>query len=228
MLYLSRLIIDPQRREVQRDLGDCYNMHRTLLKAFPQVAEGNAAREQFGLLYRLEEHSGNLMRILVQSQHLPDWQQLPVGYLASTNDGPNPSVRPLDTVYGRISNGMQLRFRLRANPTKRVSARSNQEAKWYGKRIELRDEHQQLAWLARKGEQGGFRLLEAHANQPDVQASNQNKVRGWQRSNQLRFGAVLFEGRLEVLDHTNFLATLTRGIGSGKAFGFGLLSIAQG
>jgi CRISPR system Cascade subunit CasE len=44
----------------------------------------------------------------------------------------------------------------------------------------------------------------------------------------LRFGAVLFEGRLEVTDRELFLTALREGIGSGKAFGFGLLSVAGG
>ena len=43
----------------------------------------------------------------------------------------------------------------------------------------------------------------------------------------LRFGAVLFNGRLEVTDAERFQQTLATGIGSGKAFGFGLLSIAM-
>ena len=38
--------------------------------------------------------------------------------------------------------------------------------------------------------------------------------------------SVLFEGLLRITDETCFLETLVRGIGSGKAFGFGLLSIA--
>jgi len=42
----------------------------------------------------------------------------------------------------------------------------------------------------------------------------------------LTFGAILFEGRLRVTDGDLFRTTLQRGIGSGKAYGFGLLSIA--
>lgn len=42
----------------------------------------------------------------------------------------------------------------------------------------------------------------------------------------LTFGAVLFEGVLRVTDAAAFRAALERGIGSGKAYGFGLLSVA--
>ena len=41
-----------------------------------------------------------------------------------------------------------------------------------------------------------------------------------------RFVAVRFEGVLEVTDPTAFCKTVENGIGSGKGFGFGLLSVA--
>jgi CRISPR system Cascade subunit CasE len=66
----------------------------------------------------------------------------------------------------------------------------------------------------------------------DARAANQEKARGWRPGRDgtaampLRFGAVSFEGRLEVTDLDAFRVTLRDGIGSGKAFGFGLLSVA--
>lgn len=130
---------------------------------------------------------------------------------------------------------MRLIFRLRANPTKRIGANNTEQGeRWRGKRIELRREEDQLAWLARKGETGGFRLVgvEVYPELPDTRVSNQEKARGRRPgpgddTMPLRFGAALFEGRLEVIDRAAFLATLRAGIGSGKSFGFGLLSIAS-
>jgi len=42
----------------------------------------------------------------------------------------------------------------------------------------------------------------------------------------LRFGSVVFEGMLQITEVKIFLRTLRAGIGTGKAYGFGLLSIA--
>jgi CRISPR system Cascade subunit CasE len=239
MSYLSRLILDPLRRPVRRDLGDAYQLHRTILRAFPQVPEGASAREHFGLLYRAEpyDRQPNLIRVLVQSALAPDWSELPDQYLGpSPDERPNPAVRVIDEAYEQIANGMQLTFRLRANPTKRIGANNTEQGEqWRGKRVELRRENEQLDWLARKGAAGGFRLLGVRT-QPEVravQAANLEKVRGWRPSREgadampLRFGAVLFNGQLEVTDRDAFVGVLEHGIGSGKAFGFGLLSIAQ-
>jgi CRISPR system Cascade subunit CasE len=121
-------------------------------------------------------------------------------------------------------------FRLRANPTRRISDRDTTQAeRWRGKRVELRREDEQIAWLERKGETSGFRLLTVQAR-PDVQdirtatrpvAFGMRPVTG-----RMSFGNVLFDGRLQVTDAEVFRRTLTQGIGSGKAFGFGLLSVA--
>jgi len=42
----------------------------------------------------------------------------------------------------------------------------------------------------------------------------------------MTFGAATFEGILEVTDAEKFRQSLKQGIGTGKAYGFGLLSVA--
>jgi CRISPR system Cascade subunit CasE len=238
MSYLSRLILDPLRRPVRRDLADCHQLHRTLLRGFPKVPEGAAARAHVGLLYRTEsyERHPHLIRVLVQSTLAPDWANLPPDYLGpSPDERPNPALRSVDEVYGQISVGMQLTFRLRANPTKRISDRTpGRENMLLGKRVALLSEDEQIAWLERKGVDGGFRLLGVRTCPEirDVHAANQERVRGRRPSRDgaapmlLQFGAVLFDGCLEVSDADVFRMTLRNGLGSGKAFGFGLLSVA--
>lgn len=58
MLYLSRLILDTHHARARRDAGDVYQLHRTVLGAFPQAPEHAPAREHFGILYRLESIDG--------------------------------------------------------------------------------------------------------------------------------------------------------------------------
>lgn len=246
MLYLSRLILDARNRTVQRHLADCHQLHKQVCRAFPTIPDDPhhpapvAARDHFGLLYRIEPfiHHPHLLRLLVQSNTAPDWAQaqLPSSYLAPAPDARgNPAVRRIDPEYDHIAPGMHFQFRLRANPTKRISHNDPaHDARWHGKRVELRREADQLAWLTRKGEHGGFRLIAVatHPGLPDTRATNRPTVRGRSKDTRnqsipLTFGDVLFEGRLTVTDRAVFLATLHNGIGSGKAFGFGLLSIAS-
>lgn len=238
MRYLSRLILDTRQRQVRRDLGDAHQLHRTVLAAFPQAPAGLKAREHFEVLYRAEpiEAAPGMVRLLVQSAALPDWSHLPAEALWPDADGRgNPAVRRVDEEYAGIAAGMRLVFRLRANPTKKLSDRTpGREDRLLGKRVALLREAEQLEWLARKGGRHGFRLLttELRPEVPAVQASAQPVERGRRPGRegagpmQLCFGAVLFSGRLEVTDAELFRRTLAGGIGSGKAFGFGLLSVA--
>ncbi len=238
-MYLSRLILDTRQRDVRRDLGDVHRLHRTILHAFPQAPDPQRAREHFGLLYRIEPlpTAPQLVRLLIQSDHLPNWHALPSSYLGPAPDARgNPAIRTVGAEYERIADGDRLIFRLRANPTKKLSDRTpGRPDRLAGKRVALLREAEQLEWLTRKGEQHGFRLLhtavasEILAVQAAVQATERGRrpARDGGESMPLRFGAVLFNGRLEVTDAACFQRTLETGIGSGKAFGFGLLSIAM-
>lgn len=237
MLYLSRLLLNLRSRPARADVADVQQLHRTILGAFPAAPDPKTARQHFGILFRAEPVPDQPLaaRVLVQSTYQPDWSRLVPSYLVPAPDARgNPAVRVLDNEYEQIAAGVMLRFRLRANPTKRIST-NNVEQKdetWRGKRVELRDEEAQLKWLERKAEQGGFQLLRVQSNPElaDTRVGPQANVVGRRRDgtdkSTITFGAALFEGVLEVHDADQFKHTLIDGIGSGKAYGFGLLSIA--
>jgi len=235
-MFLSRLQLNMHNRAVRRDLADCQELHRTLMAAFPHT-KVRAARDEFGLLYRLEfaARSG-LATAIVQSASEPNWGQLPSGYLLEAEN--NPACKPVNGSYSSLMAGQRLAFRLRANPTYKTGTRRKdaEGGKSNGKRIEIRGEENQIAWLHRKADQHGFRLVGVRIRPEvaDVRARPESKVIGWREVNddsapkrQLTFAAVVFEGLLEITDADKFKQTLADGIGSGKAYGFGLLSVAQ-
>ncbi|WP_081241346.1 type I-E CRISPR-associated protein Cas6/Cse3/CasE [Streptomyces viridosporus] len=51
---IARIRLNPHSRDVQRDLRDATQMHRTVMRMVPDNL-GDAPRQQAGLLYRLEE-----------------------------------------------------------------------------------------------------------------------------------------------------------------------------
>ena len=72
-MYLSRLILNPRNRRVQREVADPYQMHRSLMNAFPDDLEPEAER----VLFRLETNPRTrALTLLVQSLTLPDWSWL--------------------------------------------------------------------------------------------------------------------------------------------------------
>lgn len=134
---------------------------------------------------------------------------------------------------------MRFRFRLRANVTKKVDTKSGPDgARRNGKRVELRKEEERLAWLARKGDELGFRLGWVRASgaaEHVVNALVGPAVKEWgfrrragdgEGTARLTLAGVLFEGELEVTDAERFRRCLAEGIGPGKAYGMGLMSVA--
>jgi CRISPR system Cascade subunit CasE len=215
-MYLSRLTLNPRTRRVQREIAAPYQMHRSLMNGFPDdLAEGDER-----VLFRLESHprTGDLT-LLVQSLTLPDWSWLAEpgarGYLLPA-DVPNPAVKSFDL---DLSSGQVLAFRLRANPTARRRLPDGTR-----KRVGLYREEEQIAWLERKAELGGFRVR-------SVRTSNQHIVDGRlkrdKEAHKLRLLSVQFDGLLQVTDPDRLRETVQRGVGSGKGMGFGLLSLAR-
>lgn len=214
-MYLSRLILNPFNHQVQRDIADPHRMHKSIMRAFPdQLPE----RER--VLFRLETHPRTgALSLLVQSLTQPNWSWLPLPqeskYLVDF-DEPNPKVLNFNP---HFKMGQILHFRLQANPTIKRKFEGEQKSK----RVGLYREEDQIKWLGRKAEQGGFRLS-------SVQISNQNRIHGRLKRDdviyKLQFFAVRFDGLLQVTDPDRFLATMQKGVGSGKGLGFGLLSVA--
>ena len=233
-IYLSRLVPNIRSREARRDLADCVAMHRTLMNSFPDGLSSNgAARSEAGLLYRVEATADGAIALLVQSALAPEWTHLPPSWLQPASE---PQVKEIAEALGRIDSGSVLRCKLVANPTRKIGTKTGADGrKNNGKRVELRGEEEWLAWLERKAGQSGFRLkaVRAAAHVPDVRSGRDLRATGLEKrtdgsSSQLTFYGVAFEGRLEVVDTALFHAALQAGIGSGKAYGYGLLSLAPG
>lgn len=233
-MYLSQLILNPACRLVQRDLAKPYEMHRTLLNAFldGKVRVERKSAEALGMLFRAET-DGDVINVLVQSKIVPDWSCLNEmrddsgrPYLLPADrirDGkPNLRTMTFDLTEDQLPTGRILAFRLRANPTKRLGRGAEKNA---SKRVGIYDEEDQLAWLARKGEQHGFRLLQAQISR-DGKLKDEDAIHRKDGTHKLELLSVQFDGILQVTDPDKLVTAVETGIGSGKGFGFGLLSLA--
>ncbi|MDA0282870.1 MAG: type I-E CRISPR-associated protein Cas6/Cse3/CasE [Planctomycetota bacterium] len=209
-MHLSSLILNPRSREARSDMHDVNQMHKTLLQAFPDKSEGGPGP----VLWRLDtDRRTGICRVLIQSLKEPNWQTLTEHcpeYIAAQSAEGIPPVQSKPMSDMRFRTGQQLAFRLRANPT----------VKREGKRHGLLSEEDQSAWLQRKAETNGFRVVSVVITPERPRESGMGRT--------LKFASALFEGRLVIEDSDLFLASaIASGIGSAKAFGFGLLSVAR-
>jgi CRISPR system Cascade subunit CasE len=114
------------------------------------------------------------------------------------------------------------RFSLLANPTKKLRVDSpDGTRKKNGRRVPLGRREELVPWLERKAATGGFRFEAA-----TLRTVPRGREYFHKAGSSGLHSAVEFQGILEVTDAPAFRATLQHGIGSAKAFGFGLLVIA--
>jgi CRISPR system Cascade subunit CasE len=214
-MYLSRLILNPRSRRVQEELADRYELHRTVMGAY----DDDLGDDEERVLFRVERsHRGRDLALLVQSWTLPDWSCLAAhgarGYLLPVGE-PNPALKTFEL---SLEPGQRLAFRLRANPTARRRCSDGVR-----RRVGLYEEEEQIEWLKRKAARNGFDLL-------SVRGSGQKKITGSVYRNgskhELTLFSVQFDGVLTVGDPDLVRDAVREGIGSAKAFGFGLLSLA--
>lgn len=227
-MYLSKLLINVYSREFRRDHADIRQMHRRVMSGYPDLPNDTPARQSQAVLWRLDGIRRGLVQY-VQSLGKPDWSGLPGDYLTEPAH-----VRSLQPVLDAISPGRRFAFRLVANPVRTIARPTGRPPAEPGKRTQgikaaLRDPQEQLEWLIRKGEQHGFVIPAAANGRPDAAPSPCLTLTGQKRAGDrgpITIEPVRFEGHLIVTDAAAFTEALRTGIGRGKAYGCGLISLA--
>lgn len=194
------MVLSNRSKRAWMEFENPYEMHRTIMKAFPEQIESDER-----VLFRIEGPTEQGIVVLVQSQHCPDWSGMGVSnnYLAEW-----PSTKEYDP---HFESGEQYRFRLLANPTRKVK----------GKRLGEIGDDRAMDWLSRKSDSSGFKI-------EGVIPIERGFVRIRVGDRNMTLYSVLFEGVLSVSDPTLLEMAHEGGLGSGKGFGFGLLSLARG
>jgi CRISPR system Cascade subunit CasE len=203
-MYLSKLVLNEREKAIYGDLGNAHKLHQRIMQGFPDESVDNP-RQQWHILYRQEPDS---LIILVQSAIEPDWSRLPIDYLLSSD------FKQLNWDAKQFSIGNLYQFRLKANPSKR-----DKETR---KTIGMFRREDQIAWLERKSAQHGFQTTGIDVI--PVPKTYGTKAKG---TKPIQIHSVIFQGILQVTDSSSFVQCLREGIGRGRSYGCGLLSIAK-
>lgn len=205
-LYLSKALVPYEitaRWRKDGGFSDSYQWHRRAWECFPDQPD---ARRDF--LTRLDD-TGEGFRLLILSAR--------------------PALRPKwcpednwqsKTVSEHFLGQHSYRFSLLANPTRKIRS---EESPKNGRRVPLVSREELLAWLERKGTDHGFRVMAAQVR--TIPRPRQFFVQSTAKRTGVHT-ATEFTGVLEVVDPAAFRAAFSSGIGSAKAFGFGMLCLA--
>ena len=206
MTYLTQVLIDSDTaRQLKLWKWGSYDWHQAVWKAFP-----GRDGQQRDFLTRLDERNGGF-RLAIVSPEMPtrpDW--CPPGCW---------QTKPIPETY---FSKRQYAFQLCANPTKKVTKLgADGKPTKNGKRVPLRQREELVAWMVHKGQLGGF-----HVDVEKLRSLPHGPDRFQKNGQAGTHTTVAFQGVLTVTDPAKFHETFTGGIGSAKAFGFGLLVIA--
>lgn len=197
MMFLTRVTTDAADA-ARRRLSDRYRWHQEIWKAFPDVPEGTTQDH----LFRLDFHPAQIILwILSSGEPKPlDWGRW------ETKE-----------VNKSFLSHSRYEFALCANPTvMRVVRLEDGSRKKNGRRTTIYSEEELKEWLAQKGEKNGFRVEQSLCDPPVKDYFYKGKQSGVH-------ARVDFRGILSVTDADRFASAWKNGIGSAKAFGFGLL-----
>jgi CRISPR system Cascade subunit CasE len=200
---LTKIEIDHETA-FKAGLRDSYEWHRKIWQAFPEM-DGQSR----DFLTRLDELDGRL-RLLLLSPSQPTrpewcpekaWESKLVEDSFFTHD-----------LY---------RFSLRANPTKKVRSDKDGKLLKNSRRVPIVSRDDLLGWLQRKAEQSGFSV-----NPETIRTVPRPRQAFIKKGKAGLHVATEFIGELRVRDAEKFKYAAIHGIGSAKAFGFGMLCLA--
>ncbi len=254
MPYLSKIALNPRRRQAVSLLGNPHRLHAAVLAGL--AAQPVTER----VLWRMENSTPHRAEILVLTQNRPSWQHLidEAGWPGA--DGGEPLIADYAPLLERIALGKEFGFRLTANPVQTVprptnpSEQQNARLKAHaeqpdaaghrprGFRVAHRTAAQQLHWILARAERHGFTIPQtpSDAPAPGLKADNSLTAgpavsivsRDILRFHKHRAGprvtlsTATFEGRLRVTDPDALRVALLGGIGPAKGYGQGLLTLA--
>jgi CRISPR system Cascade subunit CasE len=208
--FLTKVEIDHETAYMA-GLRDSYAWHKKVWEMFP--GRSDKARD---FITRLDGVDGGFRLLVISATEpsRPNWCPEPAWH-----------SKPLPSSFLEHS---RFRFSLIANPTRKVKSETNAKN---GRRVPItrRDDHEVdgniqiglLSWLRRKGEQHGFSF-------DDSSVRTISKPRQWflKKGSAGVHTAAEFVGTLAVTDPAKFRSAVVQGVGSAKAFGFGMLCLS--
>lgn len=204
-MYLTRVVLDARQRSVWRLLASPSRIHGLVESAFPGARRRN--------LWRVDNLNGGPC-LLILSEERPELtaaaEKTPGGLLTW-------ETRDYTPLLERIRSGGLWQFRLTANPT--VSTTRPGER---GKVKACPSVPAQEQWLLARAEGHGFSLAEDAFRVTESSWHQFSKESG-----KVVLRGVSFEGLLTVSDAARFREALVSGIGRGKAYGMGLLTVMR-
>jgi len=200
-LYLSRMILNPDNREVMRGFARPSVFHGAIETATHRGSGRN--------LWRIDAFQKGYC-LLILTTEAPDLTSMQgqFGF-----PGQSPLTKEYDHFLQKIEQGQQWQFRIKINPV----------VNHLGDRIPVKN-CDLNEWFIEKAEKNGFSVNESAFSLIELRdySFTKNNIK-----EAVQFKTATFNGTLVISDKEKILLALQNGIGHEKAFGCGLLTLAR-
>lgn len=215
-MYLTRMTLNTKSRSTMRAMASPNLFHGAIETAFAGERQRNLWR-----IDRLGENS----YLLLLSREKPDLTAA-VRQFGDAAKAPGWETKEYAPLLERVQNGSVWHFRLTANPVRSYMER--EEGKAVPERGTVKAHTSlrfQKEWLMQRAEKNGFSLQEeeysvVHSQWYVFRKGNAHKEK-------VSLFAATYEGVLRVENEELFREVLINGIGRGKAYGLGMLTIVR-
>lgn len=217
MPYLSRMELNPRRRNTAQFLANPGMLHAAVMSCFPPNKDQTDAR----ILWRIDRHGHNVT-LWVTSSTIPSFEH--IQEQAGWANEVTWETRDYTPLLQRLIRGQQYRFRLAANPVVTTLCEDGKK-----RRLPLVRENEQLEWLTARSEQIGVNLIATDIDgneHPSVTITEDKKLRFRRKQQTVTLARVQYDGVLTVTDPKLLADALVRGVGKGKGYGLGMLTLA--
>lgn len=232
MAYLSRVWLNPLRTGTQRMLRNPQVTHAVVLGCLSRQPVDER------VLWRLDDSAEHRLALLVLTQSSPSFESLVEQAGWPTSDEPQALSKPYDALLARVVRGREFAFRVRANT---VTA-SRDAARWTPRQAAAASEQRrrgvlvpertvaaQTEWFAQRAHRWGFDVVESAAGHAALELVDRSRLSFGKSGSSARvvLQTATFEGRLRVTDPAVMSTSLLQGVGRGRAYGCGLLTLAH-
>ncbi len=203
-MYLSRIILDGRKHKTAQAIYNRGILHGAIERCF----EGKRKKN----LWRLDQNGSNIFLMMV-SEDKPSFDSFCEQFAIN---GMQAEIKQYDPYIDGLQNGDVLRFRLTANPTIKKDK----------KRIPLNRERTKnqsycaADWLIDRMKNNG-------AEVQMVQISKYDNYKISYNGKKITLAEAIYDGSLKITDISLFSSAVRNGIGHGKAYGCGLLTVMK-
>ncbi|MBF4460963.1 MULTISPECIES: type I-E CRISPR-associated protein Cas6/Cse3/CasE [unclassified Rathayibacter] len=217
-MFISRVPLNPRRRQARFLLSSPHAMHAAVLSSFPPgtVLDSDAGR----VLWRVDQaRDGGVWLIVVSPSepellHVAEQAGWPTQHLGES--------KPYGDFVARIGIGQEWAFTITANPVHTVTDDEGRK-----KKLGHVTAAQQISWFLAKAEAHGFEVATTAEGEPELELSDRATRTFSREGRPVTLNVATFVGRLRVTDQLRCQEALRHGIGRAKGYGCGLLLLSR-